>query len=424
MADGPISSARPPGPRPKGELLSDYWSDVLGSRAGDGPRPMRILHYIIGLRNEFGGPVRATIDLSNVLAARGHDVTVMTHDDKDAPAAWKQGLPGVPKVRLIPRPTLPGGFYAPEALAAIEPIIRAHDILHLHGVWERPNLQFSRQAADFDVPYVVSLRGMLDDWCMHQGRAKKRLYLAVSGRRMLEEAGWVHCTAVGELEQSKKWFPKGRGAVIPNLLDLGPFREMPGTDLAMEKLGLDPNGPPIILFLSRLHEKKGPGVLLRAAAILKAAGKNFRLLLAGAGDAPYVKALNDLTASLGLSDCVRFLGLVSGATKLSLYRAAHVMALPTSQENFGFVFYEALASGTPIVTTYGADTWPELRASGGALIVHQKPEDVAQACSALLDDPTKRDLMGRLGRQWMFDCFEPMVLIQKFEGLYQTASIR
>jgi glycosyltransferase involved in cell wall biosynthesis len=424
VADGPISNARPPGPRPRGELLNDYWSDVLGSRTGDGPRPMRILHYIVGLRNEYGGPVRATIDLSNVLAARGHEVTVMTADDRDAPAAWKQGLPGLPRIQLVPQPTLPGAFYSPEALSAIAPMISAHDLLHLHGVWERPNLQFSRLAADRDIPYVISLRGMLDDWCMEQGRTKKRLFLAVSGRRMLEEAGWVHCTAVGELEQSKKWFPRGRGAVIPNLLDLGPFREMPGTAGAMESLGLDAGGPPILLFLSRLHEKKGPEVLLRAAAILKQQGKRFRLVFAGTGEPGYVGKLRELTTSLGLDDTARFVGQVGGTTKLSLYQAAHAMVLPTSQENFGFVYYEALASGTPIVTTYGADTWPELRASGGALIVHQKPEEVAQASAALLDDAARRDLMGRLGRQWLFDCFEPMTLVQKFEGLYQTASIR
>jgi glycosyltransferase involved in cell wall biosynthesis len=115
---------------------------------------------------------------------------------------------------------------------------------------------------------------------------------------------------------------------------------------------------------------------------------------------------------------VVFPGFVTGQEKVSLYQAADVFVLPTSQENFGFVLFEALAAGTPVVTTRGADTWPELERCGGAVIVPADADAIAEVVGALLDDPERRATMGQCGREWVFGNLDGERVIEAFEQLY------
>lgn len=388
---------------------------------------MRITHFLTRFNLADGGVVRAVLDMCALLASRGHAVTVLTCDATDVPDAWKTGGAGVPTVRLVDRPRLPGGMFARSQLRAIEPLLTQSEVVHLHACWTSANNQLGRMCRRIGTPYVLSVHGMLDDWCMGQKTTKKKLYLAVAGRRTLEEAALVHCTAGAELEQSRKWYPRGTGLVVPLIFDLEPYRNPPGPDLADGAFGpagtgdIDPDRP-VVLFLSRIHMKKGVDVLVRTAAELKRRGVVCRTLIAGTGDAPYEREIRSLIAELGLGDDIRLLGLVTGATKVSLYERADVFALPTSQENFGFVFPESLACRTPVVTTRGVDIWPELGQSGGAIIAERTPEAFADAIAGLLADPTRRDAMGEAGRAWVLEHLNPDAIAARFEEMYLRAT--
>lgn len=388
---------------------------------------MRILHYLSVVRAEVGGPARAVTDLCAAFARRGHDVTLATSDDTDVPAAWKQpnagpGLPGL--VRVAP-PAIPGGLFSPAQLKPLRELIKSHDALHLHGAWGPWNVQLGAAARKLGVPYFVSIRGMLDDWCMAQKGAKKTLFLKLAGTRYYERAASVHLTAQFEYEQAKKYFPRGRGTVIPNLLDLEPFKSLPGEQLARAKFPHLNSGEPVLLFLSRVHVKKGIEHLLRAVRLLNDSGTPCRAVIAGSGDEPYVTSLKRLCTELKLDGRVAFVGLVTGADKLSLYQACDLFVLPTSQENFGFVFVEALACETPLVTTKGVDIWPELESSGAAVIAPGTPEGTAQAVRAMLarGRDTLKD-MGRRGRAWTFDWLDPAKVVGQFEAMYRSAMPR
>jgi glycosyltransferase involved in cell wall biosynthesis len=115
---------------------------------------------------------------------------------------------------------------------------------------------------------------------------------------------------------------------------------------------------------------------------------------------------------------VRFLGFVSGVEKVSLYQAADVLVLPTSQENWGFVLVESLACGTPVVTTKGVDIWPELQSSGGALIVPAEARAMAEAVGGLLSDPARRRAMGEIGRRWVFETLGADRVARGYEAMY------
>ncbi len=382
---------------------------------------MKILHSIDVLDFRHGGPVRAVIDLSEALAAKDHDLTVMVRQGPDTPASWKQPGSRTRTVELG-QPQIAGAWFSGAARARIVELIYACDIVHIHGIWTPHNAQVARIARARGKPHVVSCRGMLDDWCMDQRRPKKLVYLKLAGgSAMLNNARLVHCTADGELRQSAKWFPKSTGVVIPNLLDLKPYITMPGVERARAKFPQLSRPEPTLLFLSRLHYKKGVEHLIDAAHILKTRGRPHQVLIAGTGDDAYEQQLRTHTRELGMEDLVSFLGMVIGDDKVSLYQASDLFVLPTSQENFGFVLYEALAAGCPLITTKGVDTWPELQ-EAGASITDQDAAQLADAIDPMTRDRAQRDRLGEQGRAWVFKNLDPDHIVQSFEQFYERAT--
>jgi len=382
---------------------------------------MNILHYVESTDSRQGGVPRFVLDASRVMAAEGHASTILTQDATETPEAWLAPHDGssLPAVRCLPRPALLGKLFGPAQMREIRKHLKKADVLHTHCVWNPATLQIAAAARQMGVPYVASLHGMLDDWCMAQRSAKKRAYMSLGGRHFLEKAARVHCTARAELDQSKKWFPQGSEAIIPYLMDLEPYRQLPGRELAARRFSfLESGGEPTVLFLSRLHYKKGIELLLQAAARLKGQRIRGQVALAGTGEPEYVESLKKLAASLGIERNVHFLGQVVGQEKISLYQNADLFVLPTSQENFGLVLIEALACGTPLITTKGVDIWQDVQASGAAEIVDQAPDQLADSIASLLSDESRRREMGAKARPWVFETYGERNLIGRYEGFY------
>jgi glycosyltransferase involved in cell wall biosynthesis len=376
---------------------------------------LRVLHFLPSLDPERGGPVRAVLDLSHGLRSRGHRVTLLASELGEKPA------PGGPAITK-----LDGGVVLNNPLSGpqkrqIAALLASHDLVHVHGVWNYCNVQIGRVARAAGKPYFVSLRGMLDDWCMAQKVLKKRVFLAACGRAHLERARAVHCTAGLELEQSRKWFPKGRGVVVPNVLMLDPYRTLPGAEKARAKFPMLANGRPNVLFLSRLHVKKGAEVFLEACAALRDKGVACNAVLAGSGEAAYEQELRAIAARLGIEDRVLFTGHVGGETKISLYQAATCLALPTHQENFGFVFPECLAAGTPVITTRGVDIWPELEKGGATMIVDRTPGAFAEAIARVIQEVGLHARLAAASRPFVFAEYDEARLLGMYEAMYGGA---
>lgn len=362
---------------------------------------MRVVHYMREIDLATGGVVRAVLDLAQAAADAGASVTILSSDLRDAPEAWKRegANPGV--VDLGP---VGGAFGMPPLMRErAGAIVRGADVVHLHGIWNPRNADFGAMAAGAGTPYIVSCHGMLDDWSMAQKAPKKRAYLALRGSKMLRRAAAVHCTAQLELEQARKRLPRDNGAVVPLIMVLDDYRDLPGPGAACEAIPALAGELPKVLFLSRVHPKKRPEVLIDAAAELKRRGTPHVCVIVGPGEDGYVHELRARAERAGVADLVTFPGLVSGRTKVSVYQAADLFVLPTSQENFGFVFFEALASGTALITTKGVDTWGELESSGGAEIVEETvtPGELAGRIAAMTGDRAALAARGERGRAWV-----------------------
>jgi glycosyltransferase involved in cell wall biosynthesis len=383
---------------------------------------VKIIHHHRFMNLERGGIVRCIRDLCESLAAAGHEITVLTADARNAPDEWKKQAPGCPHVVEFPRSPLMAGFFVPFAMRRITPLLREADVLHLHGMWDPGHVQLAAAARKLSLPYIYSAHGHLADWSLTQRRLKKRAFLAAFGRKLLRNATAVHCTAEAELEQARKWFPQSRGVVIPLILDVTSFRDLPGPGPARARFPQLDTALPLVLFLSRLHYKKGVEQLIHAADRLRRDGQECLVLIAGTGDQEYERQLKTQVEQHRLEDRVLFLGFVSGVEKISLYQVANAFVLPTYHENFGFVLFEALAAATPVVTTHGADTWPELLSSGGALIVEQTADAFGSAIKGLIQDPDQFRRMGEKGREWVFSFLDSKRIVDRFESLYSEVA--
>lgn len=387
---------------------------------------MRLAHYIDNLRLESGGTVRTVFDLCSMLTDRGHEVVVFTHDAGDAPKDWHDREAPGPTVEVIARSGGPLRSMPKAERRRVRARIAGFDAAHIHAMWELASAHFADACAAERVPYVISAHGMLDDWCMTQGTLKKKVYLALVQRKRLARAGFVHTTAQAEKDQVGKWIGSGRGIVVPHVFDLDPYHALPGPELAQRKFGSLLDGRPAALFLSRIHHKKGVDRLLHMAKAMRDAGSDAAILIAGTGEADYEQQMRALHKNLGLDDRVAFLGMVTGDLKYSLYQAADLFVLPTSQENWGFVFFEAMGCGTPVLTTKGVDPWPELEGSGAGVIVETEidADELASITSELLADQPRLRAMGERGRAWVLAELDPARVIGRFEAMYRDAGTR
>ena len=146
------------------------------------------------------------------------------------------------------------------------------------------------------------------------------------------------------------------------------------------------------------------------------------LIIAGVGDEHYIGGLNKLVSDLGLESVVRFVGMVDGELKASLYALADVFVLPTAQENFGLVFTESLACGTPVLTTRGIDICEDLERSGGAVLAERTPRAFASALIRMLEDRSSLQGMGDQGRAWVFEEFSESHVLDDHESLYKSVA--
>jgi len=340
---------------------------------------LKILHTIAGVWSGTGGPVASVTSLCRELASRGHEVCLLTGEGPLHPAVEK--LADHVRVRLARLGPYRLAHWSKEFRRACREEARWADIVHDHGVWLYTDWSSAGAAAEAARPLVRSPRGMLSPWALSRSKLRKRLLWALIERRLFAGAAVVHATSELEEREIKSLGLACRVAVVPNGIDTEVEYALERVLAARDAEAFGSGSRRRIVFLSRLHPKKGLDLLQEAWATFPG-DLPAELLIAGAGDEDCVADLRSWIERQP-GPPVRYLGPVHGDEKLRLLASAWAFVLPSRSENYGMAVAEALACGTPVLTTTETP-WKELPARGcGWIVPPRAPELIVALREAL-----------------------------------------
>jgi glycosyltransferase involved in cell wall biosynthesis len=328
---------------------------------------MKILRSTHTVNPARGGPIESIKQSSAALLRRGHEVEIISLDAPDD--AWVRDAP-IPVHALGPGRGSYG--YAPRFSSWIKERRAQFDAVIVHGLWQYSSFGVWRALAGRSTPYFVFPHGMLDPWFKRTYPAKhfkKLLYWPWAEYRVLRDAAAVLFTAEEERRLARESFGLYRcrevvvnyGTAAPENLDQAREKFFAAYPLLKAR--------PFLLFLGRLHEKKGCDLLINAFIALRKSKPDFVLSLVMAGpcaDDVYLSHLRNLAKVAG--DSILFPGMLTGGVKWGGLSAADAFVLPSHQENFGIAVVEALACGTPVLISNKINIWREIEADGAGLV--------------------------------------------------------
>lgn len=321
---------------------------------------MRILHVIDSFSPATGGPPEAVRQLVKASRAAGASVEAVCLDNPRA-----EFLSGIDcPVHALGQSFLGKFAYSPRLRQWLRDHAGQFDAMVMHGAWTFPGSALRSAARRAQKPYGIFVHGALDPWFKRQyplKHLKKLLYWPVQ-HAVLRDAAAVFFTTGTESEQAKTSFRPchWKSVVAP----LGIAEEESG-DPAVQIEALYRTLPALrgrrfLLFLARLHEKKGCDLLIEAFARNAGLAPDVDLVMAGPDQVGMQVKLTTRAGQLGIARRVHWPGLIGGDVKWGALRACDALVLPSHQENFGVSVAEALRAGRPVLVSRNVNIWPEI----------------------------------------------------------------
>jgi glycosyltransferase involved in cell wall biosynthesis len=328
---------------------------------------MKILHIIPSVDPKGGGPMEGVKQYGSIFAKLEHAVEVLTLDDPtqafvaDYPLKVYALGPGKTSYRYSPK-------LAPWLLAHA----RDYDAIIINGLWQYHGFGSWRVLSRMKVPYFVFTHGMLDPWFKHTyplKHLKKWLYWPWAEYRLLRDAQTVLFTCEEERILARKsfWLYKVREAVI----NYGAGTP-PNNSNALKTIFLaaypELKDKRVLLFLSRIHEKKGCDLLIAAFAKVATLDESLHLVMAGPCHNTLIDNLKVQANQLGISNRITWPGMLQDDMKWGAFYASEAFVLPSHQENFGIAVAEALGCSLPVLISDKVNIWREIQHDGAGIV--------------------------------------------------------
>jgi glycosyltransferase involved in cell wall biosynthesis len=354
---------------------------------------MKILHLLSTVDPRAGGPTEGVLQSGLSMRAMGHDIEVVSLDAPDAPyvAAFPLRLHALGPSK---------GFYG--LCPALVPWLNDHaarfDAVIVNGLWQYQSFGAWKALRNSNVPYYVFPHGMLDPWFKRTyplKHLKKCLYWPWAEYRVLRDAKRVLFTTQEEKLLARQSFRLYRAN--EEVVAFG-TRQPPDDSAALRDAFLSkfPHlaGKRSILFLGRIHEKKGCDLLIKAFAAVRDLDARAHLVMAGPDDSDYAIQLRALSKELGIADRMTWTGMLTGDEKWGAFRASDVFALPSHQENFGIAVAEALGSRMPVLISDKVNIWREVKDDRAGIVTTDTVEGATDALATWLKlDARAREAM-------------------------------
>ena len=356
---------------------------------------MRVLHVTSSADPIGGGVIESVRQIGLHLEGQGYHSEVACLDCPDAP--WLKGFP-LPIHALGPSRT------SYRFSATLLPWLRANaprfDAVLVHGLWQYGSFAVWSALHGTETPYYVYPHGMLDPWFKRTyplKHLKKTLYWPWGEYRVLRDARAVLFTCEEEKRLARQSFHlyRAREEVVP-LGTAPPPEDTVKSRAAFLAAWPTLAGKRLLLFLSRIHVKKGCDLLLEAFAKVADSDPALHLIMAGPDRDGLQEVLQQLARSLGIEERVTWAGMLSGEQKWGAFYAAEAFVLPSHQENFGIAVAEALACGLPVLISNKINIWREIEQDGAGLVANDDVAGTTQMLEKwLIFDSTAKQEMGR-----------------------------
>jgi glycosyltransferase involved in cell wall biosynthesis len=334
-----------------------------------------VVQAIDSTRLELGGPAQSVPRLTNAMLRLGCQVALLCPDHGSDRSVFAEIEANC--------------FSSFEALRHLHPTNRIA-LIHVHGIWSLFNHRVARVARRLNIPYAISPRGMLEPWALAQKRWKKRIAWWLYQKRDLQCAAMLHATATSEQAQFHALGLTSPTVVLPN-----------GVELPQQyKRTASPEGHPrTVLYLGRIHPKKGLMMLAEAWSLIRPPG--WRMKVVGPDSHGHLAQVQEKVQALGIASDWSFGNAVYGEEKSALFLSSDLFVLPTFSENFGIAVAEALAFGLPVLTTTGAP-WGQLMDNHCGWWVEPSVTGLTDGLQSALACSSHQLLrMGQKGRAWV-----------------------
>jgi glycosyltransferase involved in cell wall biosynthesis len=373
---------------------------------------------------QFGGPIQSVHLLNKSLVSKGMHVDVITtnaglesntlYSSQD----WLQ-LDGV-RVKYFSYYGYVHYNFSIPLFRYLKSVVKDYDLVHITAVWNFPVWAASYACRRANIPYVLSPRGTIYPQTVAlQSSFLKKLYYQLLAKKCLEQAKAIHYTATDEQEKVSQYLRLATPSfVIPNGVNFEAFASLEEIAPFFSYFP-ELRGKSYILFLSRIHIKKGLDLLVEAFAEVNKLFPEVVLVIAGPDNDGYGKEVKKQLIRKGILTNVLFTGMLSGDVKLSAYQNAELFVLPSYSENFGMSVVEAMACGTPVVISDQVGIAREIKHRQAGIVVPVQSSKVADAVITLLQNPAKRMEVGRNGLQMVKEYFDIDTVSENMASRYR-----
>ena len=374
------------------------------------------LSVVTHLDPRFGG-------LSAVVPQLSHEIARREHIRMDVAAFCAPGelysTSSYPEVSISEWPTSRAKWFSDRSLkASFAELIRPLSGLHIHGIWEQSTHIAARLARAHGVPYVVSAHGMLERWALEHKAFKKKVYAALVERPTLAQAACLHALTLAEAGDYRRFGCTAPIAVVPNGVRI-PAQVTPDLFLRQHR---ELEGKRIVLFLGRIHAKKGLDLLVRAWKEIVREHASAALVLAGPDFEGSRARLTALIEAEGLAEQVLFTGMLRGELKWSALAAAECFVLPSFSEGLSVSVLEAMGVGLPVIVSTHCNL-PEVATLGAGWVIAAEQRPLAAALAAMLAHTREENRrMGEEGARFVLENYNWASVAEKMAAIYRWVS--
>lgn len=359
---------------------------------------LQAIPYYIRATNT-GGPAPVAHRLSRALSSYASVKVLSTNGDLNQDIVCplnvdveEQGV-SVHYLKRSARWVPPTYYYAPKLNGWLESNLQNFNLVVIHGIWTYFSLRVPRLCRRLGVPYLYFLHGSLDPWALKHRGYKKLPYWNLMEKNLFRYAAGFIALSESEGSQLRAMNYEQPVFIARNGLEF-PLQRIPSHTEIVNNKWPELTGHKYVLFLSRLHPKKGLEILIESWARVKEEHSDWRLLLAGPDEEGYLTKLQKMVTSLGLEKDVHFLGLVTGELKAALFQSASIFVLPSFSEGVPTAVIEAMGYGLPVVVTPGCHL-PEVNNSNAGLEVEPTLVGVTNGLLTLIENSAMRQEMGQ-----------------------------